>query len=88
MSDAKPASEADPAAPSESKDLVFATETKPELGVDDGKPWGFVAGNGVWVEVPKRPLLEAGLGPAPFDVRLPYATRRIVHRPGESSDAG
>jgi hypothetical protein len=87
MSDAKPASEADPAARGESKDLVFATETKPELGVDDGKPWGFIAGNGVWVQVPKRPLLEAGFGPAPFDVRLPYATRRIVHRPGESSDA-
>ena len=52
---------------------------------DDGRRWGF-AEAGMWIELPKQPMLLAGLGPPPFDVTLPHTgeVRRITHDPGES----
>ena len=48
---------------------------------DDELPWGFMNGE-QWVPLPKVPLLLAGLGPPPFDVKLPSGEiRRVVHRP-------
>ncbi len=50
--------------------------------IDDGKPWGFIAANGKWVELPKTPMLLARLGPPPFDVTLPSGEiRHIIHQP-------
>ena len=50
---------------------------------DDGEPWGFITA-GVWIPLPKQPLLLAGLGPPPFDVRLPSGEiRHVVHQPQE-----
>jgi hypothetical protein len=53
---------------------------------DDGRPWGYMAGD-VWRPLPKTPLLLAGLGPPPFSIILPTGqVRLIVHRPDEDSD--
>lgn len=44
-------------------------------------PWGYVI-DGVFRELPKVPMLRAGLGPPPFDVTLPSGeVRHIVERP-------
>lgn len=49
---------------------------------DDGQPWGHLTDDGVWHELPKKPLLLADLGPPPFTVKLPSGERRaVVHRP-------
>jgi hypothetical protein len=48
---------------------------------DDGKRWGWVD-EGIWRELPKLPMMLAGLGPPPFDVTLPNGTvRNVVHEP-------
>lgn len=55
-------------------------------GRDDGRPWGFMNG-GVWVCLPKEPLLLGGFGPPPFDVTLPSGVvRHVVHDPEETPD--
>jgi len=49
---------------------------------DDKKPWGFITEAGEWVELPKTPMLLAGLGPPPFHVKLPSGDmRHVVHAP-------
>lgn len=49
---------------------------------DDGRPWGFITADGAWRELPKTPLLLAGLGPPPFRVTLPSGNvREVVHQP-------
>jgi hypothetical protein len=49
---------------------------------DDGKPWGFINEAGRWIQVPKKPMLLAGLGPPPFWVRMAWdEMRHIVHEP-------
>jgi hypothetical protein len=49
---------------------------------DDGRVWGFLLDNGIFIRLPKTPLLLAGLGPPPFDVILPSGeTRHVVHQP-------
>jgi hypothetical protein len=60
---------------------------------DDGRRWGYMTPEvssgarrwpSVWVELPKLPLLRAGLGPPPFTVTLPSGSQReIVHDPAE-----
>lgn len=48
---------------------------------DDGRVWGHIE-DGVFRHLPKRPLLDAGLGPAPFEVTLPDGrVRQVVHEP-------
>lgn len=48
---------------------------------DDGKVWGFLE-HGIFVVLPKRPMLLAGLGPPPFTVELPDGRlRHVVHAP-------
>lgn len=47
---------------------------------DDGLPWGFLE-DGAWRELPKQPMLLAGLGPPPFVVVLPSGPRHVVHQP-------
>jgi hypothetical protein len=50
---------------------------------DDGKVWGFME-YGIFVKLPKRPMLDAGLGPPPFTVTLPDGRgRQVIHEPGE-----
>jgi hypothetical protein len=55
---------------------------------DDGRPWGFMSkALGAWIELPKVPLLEAGLGPPPFTVRMPDGhVRHVVHAPPFAKD--
>lgn len=49
---------------------------------DDGRPWGFMEADGGFVSLPKRPMLDAGLGPPPFTVNLPDGrVRQIIHQP-------
>ena len=62
---------------------------------DDGRRWGYIwpvgygtkdIAAGTWVELPKLPLLRAGLGPPPFEVMLPGGSKRlVVHDPAEAS---
>lgn len=54
---------------------------------DDGLPWGFIDEGGQWRPLPKRPMVDAGMGPPPFDVELPLgAIRHVIHQPeGESA---
>jgi hypothetical protein len=62
------------------------TSTKDDT--DDGKPWGFVNEAGRWIQVPKRPLILAGLGPPPFWVKMAWdEMRHIVHEPEPPSVA-
>jgi hypothetical protein len=57
-------------------------ETATDDPCDDGKPWGFINEAGKWIQVPKKPLLLAGLGPPPFWVKMAWdEMRRIVHEP-------
>jgi hypothetical protein len=50
---------------------------------DDGKLWGYMVA-GIWIPLPKQPMLLAGLGPPPFDVELPSGVvRHVVHQPKE-----
>ena len=52
---------------------------------DDGKVWGFLEGE-VFVVLPKHPMLMAGLGPPPFEVKLPDGRMRpVIHRPPPGS---
>jgi hypothetical protein len=54
---------------------------------DDGKPWGFINGEGIWIELPKIPLLLASFGPPPFDVTLPSGeVRHIIHKPSKDGE--
>jgi len=49
-------------------------------------PWGFME-DGVFVALPLRPMLEARLGPPPFDVTLPSGeVRHIIEQPERRSD--
>jgi hypothetical protein len=49
---------------------------------DDGRVWGFMLESGIFIRLPKTPLLLAGLGPPPFDVTLPSGeVRHVVHQP-------
>lgn len=49
---------------------------------DDGLPWGFITEIGEWVNLPKTPMLLAGLGPPDFWVKLPSGEmRHVVHKP-------
>ena len=57
---------------------------------DDGRRWGYMAPGELgseWVELPKRPMLLANLGPPPFNITLPHTgeLRRIIHNPDEAS---
>ena len=57
-----------------------------DLKNDDGREWGFIS-HETFVVLPKMPMLLAGLGPPPFDVKLPDGQmRHVVHRP--CKDAG
>jgi hypothetical protein len=57
--------------------------TEEERARDDGRPWGFID-NGVFIALPKLPLLRANLGPPPFEVSLPDTrVRAVVHDPNE-----
>jgi hypothetical protein len=40
--------------------------------------WGFVNSCGVFVRLPKLPMLRRGLGPPPFTVECAFGTRYIV----------
>jgi hypothetical protein len=51
---------------------------------DDGRVWGFMSGDR-FVQLPKTPLLLAGLGPPPFDVTLPSEVRHVIHQPPEET---
>ena len=54
---------------------------------DDGRVWGFLLDNGIFIRLPKTPLLLAGLGPPPFDVTLPSGDiRHVVHQPGSAHE--
>jgi len=45
-------------------------------------PWGVITTDGQFVEIPKRPLLNAGRYRPPFDVTRPDGTTiRIVEKP-------
>lgn len=49
---------------------------------DDNRPWGYIREDGSWIELPKTPLLLAGLGPPPFDVTTPSGeVRHVAHNP-------
>lgn len=51
---------------------------------DNGVVWGFMSGD-TFVPLPKRPLLLAGLGPAPFSVVLPSGqTRHVINAPDKT----
>jgi hypothetical protein len=55
-----------------------------EFPNDDGRAWGFIDESGKWIQLPKKPLVLAGLGPPPFTVEMPWdETREIVHQPEE-----
>jgi hypothetical protein len=57
--------------------------TNEERTRDDGRRWGFID-NGVFIALPKLPLLRANLGPPPFQVSLPDTrVRAVVHDPNE-----
>lgn len=59
-----------------------ATGFRKKDDFDDGLPWGYVPENGEWYQLPKTPMLLAGLGPPPFTVELPSGEKRhIVHKP-------
>jgi hypothetical protein len=61
-------------------DVLDTNET-----TDDGLPWGHIE-DGVWRQLPKRPMLLAGLGPPPFVVLLPIGVERyVVHKPASQS---
>jgi hypothetical protein len=45
---------------------------------DTAKAWGYHDATGSFVELPKVPMLEAGMGPPPFTVRLPSGESRLV----------
>jgi hypothetical protein len=48
---------------------------------DDGLEWGHMV-DGMFRPLPKLPLLRAGLGPPPFDVKMWDDTvRHVCHRP-------
>jgi hypothetical protein len=53
---------------------------------DDGKVWGFME-NGVFVVLPKAPMLLAGLGPPPFSIALHPSgrLRHVIHAPEEDA---
>jgi hypothetical protein len=52
---------------------------------DDDKPWGHVE-DGEFYILPKGPMLASGLGPPPFDVKLPDGrVRHVCHRPDSSA---
>lgn len=48
---------------------------------DDGRVWGHIE-DGVFWALPKSPLINAQMGPPPFDVTLPSGKiRHVVHQP-------
>lgn len=56
---------------------------------DDGRPWGFMSDGWCWNEIPKLPILRAGIGPPPFEIELPGGQiRHIVHNPMETQNVG
>lgn len=45
---------------------------------DDGTKWGFMVGTRFF-ELPKAPMLRAGMGPPPFNCMMPDGSvRRII----------
>lgn len=53
---------------------------------DDGRPWGFIDVDGVWIELPKGPGL-IDMGPPPFDVELyDGRVRHVVHKPEATNE--
>jgi hypothetical protein len=54
---------------------------------DDGREWGFINEAGVWIQLPKKPFLIAGLGPPPFQVEMAWGDmRQIVHAPASPGE--
>lgn len=54
---------------------------------DDERPWGWIS-DGTWRQLPKGPMLDAGLGPPPFSVTLPSnEVRQVIYEP-ENQKAG
>ncbi len=52
---------------------------------DDGRTWGYMAGD-KFVPLPKQPMLLGLLGPPPFSIRLPSGEMRdVIHDPGEKA---
>lgn len=48
---------------------------------DDGLPWGYLR-DGIWIWLPKQPMVEAGFGPPPFNITLPSGeVRHVIHQP-------
>ena len=51
---------------------------------DTPLPWGYIGPEGVFIPLPKVPMLLAGLGPPPFDVELPSGeVRHIIEQPDQ-----
>lgn len=45
------------------------------------RPWGYMLGD-TFIELPKRPMELAGLGPPPFAVQLPTGkVRHVIEKP-------
>lgn len=56
-----------------------------DLPRDDGRIWGHIE-DGIFRPLPKRPMVDAEMGPPPFTITLPDGrVRHVVHEPEETS---
>ena len=53
------------------------------------RPWGRILPDGTFRELPWQPMMQAGLGPPPFDVTRPDGVvLRIVEKPEDQGNDG
>jgi len=52
--------------------------TEDKIATDQGTVWGFELGDGSFVQLPKLPMIRAGLTAPPFAVSMPDGTTRHI----------